>query len=269
METIYKHIDNENVYYTLRKSLPVPLSDFAKDDIATIQDKAKQLAKQKFSSTVDSSSRLLFKITDISVTDDKLTFTGVVVYIKADQFVEAEEFLLLQANEFCAQLDLFLLDNQVATTRNMWELLWRPQIEHLMNQQVTDNVVDNHAAAIMLMVPCIDRAYTLQNPLARPGYTDGMLRHAFPKNDMDMPADKYEQCIKSLHKGLVNGLKHDSFLRHDVALCNDANNQRPFYRRGIQLIVNPWAFWKHVRDHLDEFYKNRIRNPSIGPGTSP
>ena len=169
-----------------------------------------------------------------------------------------------RANRFIRELGIYIFGNKIATTRNLWEIQWRPQIEFLMNNAITHDMVDNHLAAIMLMIPCIDRAFTIENPQGDTGYTTAMLKWAFPENAVDISTKDYKKCIKEMRDGLINGLKHDSFLRGSVYIHNAENNPNPFYVNGDFVIVNPHAFWTHVRNKIDDYYADLPRNLSIG-----
>ena len=106
--------------------------------------------------------------------------------------------------------------------RDIWFICYRPQIIQLMA-----GGVDNHLAALVLMWVCMERAYTLHKPEFDPKknggkvipVTDKVLRWFLIDDDMDdMQKSRVENVISVLKNGLVNGLKHDSFMREGVML---------------------------------------------------
>lgn len=219
--------------------------------------RAQNLASQK---------RFRGHITNVRLSANKLSVEAHSdVFEHKNQEQKQLEKMLKRANLFLRELGIYIFGDNVATARNLWEIQWRPQIEHLMNNAITHDVVDNHLATIMLMIPCIDRTFTFQYPQKQFGYTTEMLKWAFPEKDVGLSATEYETCITAMHEGLVNGLKHDSFLRETVYISNARNNPRPFYVSGDNVIVNPNAFWTHLRNRIDKYYEDKPRNITIGP----
>lgn len=162
--------------------------------------------------------------------------------------------------------------------KEIWFLLYRPQISLLMSGSV-----DNHLAALMLMWPCMERAFTLHKPefdsVQNGGniipVTDKVLRWFLTHPDLSEEQERlHEKVITILHKSLVNGLKHDSFMRHGVELEEmiwvpvefpEAGRGRTtigyqyVYRVAVDLdgdyvIIGPTNFWGLVRDKIDTFY---------------
>jgi len=225
-------------------------------DILKVLARAQELAAQeRFRGKIQIVSALQDRIILISHSD---------IFEHDDQEKKQLEKARGRAARFLKELGVFQLGGKVATSRNLWELLWRQQIDHLMNNIVTNDVVDNHVAALMLMIPCIDRTYTLINPPNPDGYTTAMMKWAFPVQDVGISEKDYKSCIRTLRDGLVNGLKHDAFLRPNVYLSNDKNNPHPFYLNGEIVIVNPDMFWTQVRNRIDGYFKDKPKNISIG-----
>ncbi len=161
------------------------------------------------------------------------------------------------------------------TYREIWFLLYRPQINLLMS-----GGVDNHLAALMLMWPCMERAFTLDNPefdFAQNGgrvipITDKVLDWFFRSESESEVEQQLDEIIDILHKKFVNGLKHDSFIRPGVALEDRVHSLVPLEQNGLVNIINlqtyrhplefdgndviigPTMFWNFVRDKIDVFY---------------
>ena len=188
----------------------VASSEFEQNDILNVLARANELVGQV---------RFRGKIQIISALQDRIVFIANSDVFQCDNQEKNQlETARRRAQEFLRELGVFRLGNRTATSRNLWELLWRPQIEYLMNNAVTKDVVDNHVAALMLMIPCIDRTYTLIHPPNADGYTTAMMKWAFPERDVGISEKDYKTCIRALRDGLVNGLKHDAFLRPNVYL---------------------------------------------------
>ena len=238
------------------REIAISLSEMDIGDDQKLLNRAQQLASQQ---------RFHGHITNAHLRENNLVFEAHSDFFEDDnQEQEQLSKMLKQASRFLRELGIYIFGNNVATARNLWEIQWRPQIEHLMNNAITHDVVDNHLAAIMLMIPCIDRTFTFQYPQKHFGYTIEMLKWAFPEKEVSISATEYETCITGMHDGLVNGLKHDSFLREIVYISNAEKNPRPFYVKGDNVIVNPHAFWTHLRNRIDGYYADKPRNITIG-----
>lgn len=107
------------------------------------------------------------------------------------------------------------LGNLAATYKEVWFIYYRPQIQTLMSGSP-----DNHVAALLLMIACMDRVYTLKYPKKR-GYTRDLLKYFFPKPEGEND-DEYDKQMKKLAEDLVNALKHDAFVRENVMLSDAA-----------------------------------------------
>ena len=237
--------------------IEILLSELEQQDILKVLARAQELATQgRFRGKIQIVSALQDRIILISNSD---------IFEHDNQEKNQLEKTHERAARFLKELGVFKLGGKVATSRNLWELLWRPQIDHLMNNLVANDVVDNHVAALTLMIPCIDRTFTLIYPQNGDGYTTAMMKWAFPEKEVSISAKDYKTCIRTMRDGLVNGLKHDAFLRPNVYLHGAENNPLPFYVQGDYVIVNPQAFWTHVRNKIDNYYADKPRNITIGP----
>ncbi len=164
--------------------------------------------------------------------------------------------------------------------RDIWFICYRPQINLLMA-----GGEENHLAALVLMWVCMERAFTLHKPEFDPrvnggkivSVTDKVLRWFLVDPDTDFPEDyknRIEQVIKILKDDLVNGLKHDSFMREgvkleDMIMSMDEHQEHPHdivtpafkllyklaidYRNG-EVLLAPTNFWYLVRYKIDSFY---------------
>lgn len=164
------------------------------------------------------------------------------------------------------------LGNLAATYKEVWFIYYRPQIQTLMSGSP-----DNHVAALLLMIACMDRVYTLAYPdkSGQRGYTQDMLKYFLPKPEGEND-DKYGERMKTLAEGLVNALKHDAFVRENVMLSDAAYlpTGANVNGQGIEVIIKgqrriavtleddgkltiaATAFWNHIRDTIDDFYVN-------------
>ena len=156
-----------------------------------------------------------------------------------------------------------------ATHKEIWFIYYRPQIQTLMSGSP-----DNHVAALLLMIACMDRVYTLKYP-KKHGYTQDMLKYFLPKPEGENDAE-YGERMKKLAEDLVNALKHDAFVRENVMLSDSAylatganvngqvigvavKGQRRIavtWEDDGKLTIAATAFWNHIRDTIDDFYVN-------------
>ena len=189
-------------------------------DDQKLLNRAQELASQQ---------RFHGHITNAHLRENKLVFEAHSDFFEDDNQEQNQlDKFRRRASKFLRELGIYIFGNNVATARNLWEIQWRPQIEHLVNSAITHDVVDNHLAALMLMIPCIDRTFTFENPQTDTKYTTAMLKWAFPEQHIGISAKDYKTCLKQMRDGLVNGLKHDSFLRETVYISNAQNNAHPF-----------------------------------------
>ena len=162
--------------------------------------------------------------------------------------------------------------------RDIWFICYRPQINLLMA-----GGVDNHLAALVLMWVCMERAYTLHKPEFDPAknggkivpVTDKVLRWFLIESDLtEAQKNRVENVISVLKDALVNGLKHDSFMREGVMLEdmvmsieeykeNPQDDAFPTFNLLYKLAIDynnggvnlaPTNFWQMVRYRIDSFY---------------
>ena len=155
------------------------------------------------------------------------------------------------------------LGGQDGTVRDTWERYYRGQIDQLVN-----GGGENFLAALTLMMPCMERVFTLIHPKydgnickPRKGYWKYVLKMFFPA--FGLTDDHYEYLNKYLRIGVI----HDAFTRGNIGFSNsykrddftDSMNVFVEYVMGdgrliLQVIV-PW-FWERVRRRIDLFYEH-------------
>ncbi|MXX83987.1 MAG: hypothetical protein F4Y70_11080, partial [Chloroflexi bacterium] len=156
-----------------------------------------------------------------------------------------------------------------ATYKDVWFIHYRPQIQILMSGSP-----DNHIAALLLIIACMDRIYVLANPekSSKRGYTRDMMKFFFPK-PAGQDEEEYERRMKTMTEDFVNALKHDSFVRDNVMLSdkvaslqthgvegkaievvvqNHVRNAVTYEDNG-KLTIAPTAFWNVIRDFIARF----------------
>ena len=128
--------------------------------------------------------------------------------------------------------------------------------------------------ATILMFSCVDRAFTLEHPehdrnknqQANINYGHKMLKWLFVDTVPNWygTENQHHDLIKVLAGKLVNGLKHDSFIRSNIILSDwrvgthdvmfpfrlENNNELPY------VIVSPTGLWNVVKMKLDTFYSD-------------
>ncbi len=159
----------------------------------------------------------------------------------------------------------------------IWFIYWRPQIEALMSGSS-----ENYVAALMLIIPCMERAYTLSNPqwdFYRRKKTGNDAKQVPPVEVLkwfftNENPRKYDEIISIVAQGFTNGLKHDSFVRDEICLYDE--NVAPvksgntgetadsmLYTQRTQAITSmedgrvaiaPRSFWNVVKHKIDRFY---------------
>ena len=157
-----------------------------------------------------------------------------------------------------------------ATYRDVWFIHYRPQIQILMSGSS-----DNHVAALLLIIACMDRVYVLANSdkSGKRGYTRDMLKFFFSKPE-GQDEKEYERRMKTLTNDFVNALKHDSFVRENVMLSDMVGMVQTggvddqaievviqghrriavTYEDDGKLTIAATAFWSYIRDFIDRFY---------------
>lgn len=173
----------------------------------------------------------------------------------------------------------------------IWFVYWRPQIEYLMSGSEK-----NYIAGLMLMIPCMERAYTLKHPERDVNARENAQHLPFKdvlkwffKNENP---EGYDRIIYVVAQGFANGLKHDSFVRDEICLYdknvawvqsgntgNTGNTiDSALFSQRRQAIVEmvdgrvaiaPRSFWSVVSSRIDKFYLEEYPIPSPRPASVP
>ena len=152
--------------------------------------------------------------------------------------------------------DTFTIGNiENATFREAWAISARPQIHQLMAGSS-----DNHVAAATLLIPWMDRLYTLETGASSKGKTKQVVAHFFPETD------GYELGRLT---GFVIDLKHIGYAGKKTAMLDSVqtinvmgsvevkHDQRftnPYTFVDDTLLIHPTAFVERVRGQIDQAF---------------
>ena len=154
-------------------------------------------------------------------------------------------------------LDIGNLEN--ATYKEAWTIGARPQVQQLMAGSP-----DNHVAAVTLLIPWMDRLYTLETGESSKGKTKHVVAHFFPQ------IDGYELGRLT---GFVIDLKHIGYAGKKCALVDsvqtinmmgnvevkhDQRFSQPYTFVNDILLIHPTAFVEHVRGQIDQAFVDRV-----------
>jgi len=159
----------------------------------------------------------------------------------------------------------------------IWFVHWRPQIEILMSGSA-----ENYVAGLMLIIPCMERVYTLIHPekdvykqkKAGKEAKHALIRDVLKSFFTNENPEEYDEIIGIVAQGFANGLKHDSFVRDEICLYDenvarvqsgntgDAVDSAWFTRRTQavvkmadgRVVIAPRSFWSIVKRQIDKFY---------------
>ncbi len=144
--------------------------------------------------------------------------------------------------------------------KEAWAIGARPQIQQLMA-----GTADNHVAAMTLLIPWMDRLYTLESGESSKGKTKHVVARFFPE------IDGYELGRLT---GFVIDLKHIGYAGKKCALLDalqtinvmgnvevkhDQRFTKPYTLVDDILLIHPTAFVEHVRGQIDSAF---LGNPS-------
>ena len=142
-----------------------------------------------------------------------------------------------------------------ATFREAWAISARPQIQQLMAGSP-----DNHVAAMTLLIPWMDRLYTLETGESSKGKTKHVVAHFFSQ------IDGYELGRLT---GFVIDLKHIGYagkkcamvdsvqtinLMGNVEVKHDQRFTKPYTLANDILLIHPTAFVEQVRGQIDKAF---------------
>ena len=150
---------------------------------------------------------------------------------------------------------LIIGDIENATYKDAWAISARPQIQQLMAGSP-----DNHVAALTLMIPWMDRLYTLESGESSKGKTRQVVAHFFPQ------IEGYELGRLT---GFVIDLKHIGYAGKKCAMLDsvqtinvmgsvevkhDQRFSKPYTLVNDILLIHPTAFVEHVRGQIDNAF---------------
>ncbi len=142
-----------------------------------------------------------------------------------------------------------------ATVKDAWAISARPQI-----QQLAAGAPDNHVAAVTLLIPWMDRLYTLETGETSKGKTKHVVAHFFPE------IEGYELGRLT---GFVIDLQHIGYagkkcalvdsvqtinLMGNVEVKHDQRFTKPYTLVNDILVIHPTAFLEHVRGQIDRAF---------------
>ncbi len=146
-------------------------------------------------------------------------------------------------------------DIENATYKDAWAISARPQIQQLMAGSP-----DNHVAAMTLLIPWMDRLYTLESGESSKGKTRRVVAHFFPQ------IEGYELGRLT---GFVIDLKHIGYagkksaildsvetinLMGNVEVKHDQRFSKPYTLVNDILLIHPTAFVEQVREQIDKAF---------------
>ncbi len=148
-------------------------------------------------------------------------------------------------------------DIENASYKDAWAISARPQIQQLMAGSP-----DNHVAAMTLLIPWMDRRYTLESGESSKGKTRQVVAHFFPA------IEGYELGRLT---GFVIDLKHIGYagkksaildsvqtinLMGNVEVKHDQRFSKPYTLVNDILLIHPTAFVEQVRGQIDKAFVN-------------
>ena len=152
-------------------------------------------------------------------------------------------------------------DNENTSYKQAWAISARPQIQQLMAGSP-----DNHVAAVTLLIPWMDRLFTLATRQSSKGKTRHVVAHFFAQ------IDGYELGRLT---GFVIDLKHIGCAGKKCALLDSVQTinlmgsievkhqqrlAKPYTMVDDILVIHPSAFVEHVRGQIDSALLDRGDN---------
>ena len=142
-----------------------------------------------------------------------------------------------------------------ASYKEAWAISARPQIQQLMAGSP-----NNHVAALTLLIPWMDRLYTLETGESGKNKTRQVVAHSFPQ------AEGYDLGRLT---GFIIDLKHIGYAGKKTALLDsmattnmmgsvevrhDQRFSQPYSMVDDTLLIHPSAFVEHVRGQIDRAF---------------
>lgn len=153
------------------------------------------------------------------------------------------------------QAKRYIMEGERCTAKDMWERHYRSQIDRLISAGP-----ENHIAALVLMMPCMEMVYKLKTGRRKQNWTE-IMKMFFPTSGFS------ETTYHQLRNFVRNGFAHEGFTRGYVGISS-ANHRPEEYSDSQQvfqgfrsedgrfhLLIIPAFFWARVRDKIDSFYE--------------
>lgn len=145
-----------------------------------------------------------------------------------------------------------------AEIQDAWQISARPQIQQLMAGSP-----DNHVAAMTLLIPWMDRVYTLESDASSKGKTKQVVAHFFPAIDGYELGRLTGFVIELKHIGyagkkcaLADSVRTINFMGN-VEITHEQRFAQPYSMDKDILIIHPTAFVEQVRTQIDSAFANR------------
>ena len=152
------------------------------------------------------------------------------------------------------QATRYIMEGERCTAKDLWERSYRSQIDYLIRSGT-----ENHIAALVLMMPCMEMAYKLKS---------GKKMNWIETLKMFFPADGFDHdTYKGLANLIRNAFVHDGFAKGDVGISSAyhtpeeySDSQQVFLGMRSEtgrfhLLIIPTFFWARVRNKIDSFYE--------------
>ena len=149
----------------------------------------------------------------------------------------------------------YIMGGEKCAAKDLWERSYRSQIDFLIRSGS-----ENHIAALVLMMPCMEMVYKLKTGKTKPDWVRTL--------KMFFPAIGFEhRTYQQLANLIRNGFVHDGYTKGHVGL-NSTHHTPEEYKDSEQvfqgfrteagqfkLLIIPAFFWARVRNKIDTFYK--------------
>lgn len=149
----------------------------------------------------------------------------------------------------------YILEGERCTAKDLWERSYRSQIDDLIRSGT-----ENHIAALVLMMPCMEMVYKLKTGRPRQNWSETM--------KLFFPAEGFtDATYRQLRDFVRNGFAHDGFTNGYVGISSVhhtpeeySDSQQVFLGMRSEtgrfnLLIIPAFFWARVRDKIDNFYE--------------
>jgi len=149
----------------------------------------------------------------------------------------------------------YIMGGEKWTAKDMWQRCYRSQIDYLIRSGE-----ENHIAALVLMMPCMEMVYKLKTGDHRQNWSETM--------KMFFPAFGFNDSTYRQLRDLVrNGFSHDGFTKGYVGISSAHHTPEEYTDREqvftatrtetgeFKLLIIPAFFWARVRDKIDSFHR--------------